>query len=132
MNQEINFIPLDYDYFDWQGKNYVKILGRDDKGKRVCLIDRFEPYFWAILKEGTSEKSELESGLRCGLDSFDKNYFKSEFNVIKTEKNDYGGIVAYIAFLNNHDRVFWTWVYQYAGGEFTLRGFCEYAALIEQ
>jgi len=56
MNQEINFIPLDYDYFDWQGKNYVKILGRDDKGKRVCLIDRFEPYFWAILKEGTSDK----------------------------------------------------------------------------
>src|SRR3990167_1180419 len=49
-----------------------------------------------------------------------------------SEKNDYGGIVAYIAFLNNHDRVFWTWVYQYAGGEFTLRGFCEYAALIEQ
>ena len=84
------------------------------------------------VEEGTSEKSELESGLRCGLDSFDKNYFKSEFNVIKTEKNDYGGIVAYIAFLNNHDRVFWTWVYQYAGGEFTLRGFCEYAALIEQ
>ena len=56
MKQEINFIPFDYDYFDWQGKNYVKIIVRDDKGKRVCLIDSFEPYFWAILKEGTSNK----------------------------------------------------------------------------
>ncbi len=47
---ELNFIPLDYDYFDWQGKNYVKIIGRDEKGKRVCVIDSFEPYFWAIFK----------------------------------------------------------------------------------
>ncbi len=53
---EINFIPLDYDYFDWQGKNYVKIIGRDEKGKKVCVIDSFEPYFWAILKPKTSNK----------------------------------------------------------------------------
>jgi len=52
----INFIPIDYDYFDFQGKNYVKIIGRDDKGERVCIIDNFEPYFWAILKPKTSEK----------------------------------------------------------------------------
>lgn len=56
MNQEINFIPLDYDYFDWQGRNCVKIIGRDDKGKRICIIDSFEPYFWAILKPGTNDK----------------------------------------------------------------------------
>ena len=56
MKTEINFIPLDYDYFDWQGRNYVKIIGRDDKGKRVCVIDSFEPYFWAILKPEISEK----------------------------------------------------------------------------
>lgn len=51
----LNFIPIDYNYFDWQGRNYVKIIGRDDKGKRVCIIDYFEPYFWAIFKEGTSD-----------------------------------------------------------------------------
>jgi len=56
MKTEINFIPLDYDYFDWQGKNYVKIIGRDEKGKRVCIIDSFEPYLWAILKPGIKEK----------------------------------------------------------------------------
>jgi len=53
---QINFIPLDYSYFDWQSRNYVRIIGRDDKGKRICLIDYFEPYFWAILKQGISDK----------------------------------------------------------------------------
>lgn len=52
----INFIPIDYDYFDWQGRNFLKIIGRDDKGKRVCIVDNFESYFWTIFKEGISEK----------------------------------------------------------------------------
>ncbi len=49
------FIPLDYDYFDWQGKNYVKIIGRNEKGKRICVIDSFQPYLWALLKQKVSE-----------------------------------------------------------------------------
>lgn len=52
----ISFIPIDYDYFDFEERNYVKLIGRDDKGKRVCVIDSFEPYFWAVLKDGLSEK----------------------------------------------------------------------------
>ncbi len=56
MKTELNFIPLDYDYFDWQGRNYIKIIGRDDKGKRICIIDSFQPYLWAVLKKGVSEK----------------------------------------------------------------------------
>ena len=59
MNQEINFIPLDYDYFDFQGRNYLKITGRTDKNKRVCIVDSYEPYFWAILKENTNEKKKI-------------------------------------------------------------------------
>jgi len=51
----IDFIPIDYDYFDFQGRNYVRIVGRDSKGKRVCLIDDFQPFFWLILKENISE-----------------------------------------------------------------------------
>ena len=54
---QINFIPIDYDYFDYQGKNYAKIIGRTDKGKKACIIDYFEPYFWAIFKQKTSEKA---------------------------------------------------------------------------
>ncbi len=53
------FIPIDYDYFDFNGRNYAKVIGRDDTGKRVCIIDSCEVYFWAILKEGLNQK-EIE------------------------------------------------------------------------
>ncbi len=50
------FIPLDFDYFDFEGRNYAKIIGRDKTGKRACVIDSCPVYFWAVLKEKTSEK----------------------------------------------------------------------------
>ena len=53
---ETDFIPVDYSHFDWQEENYVRIIGRNSDGKRICLIDKFEPYFWAIFKKETSEK----------------------------------------------------------------------------
>ncbi|UZE94214.1 MAG: ribonuclease H-like domain-containing protein [Candidatus Pacearchaeota archaeon] len=52
----INFIPLDYDYFDFQGKNYIRIIGRDEKGKRACVVDHFDPFLWAIFEDSASEK----------------------------------------------------------------------------
>src|SRR4030043_6058 len=55
MNMKIEFIPVDYDYFDFEGRNYAKIIGRDSKGKRVCIIDSCDVYFWAILKDKLSE-----------------------------------------------------------------------------
>ena len=56
----MKFIPIDYDYFDYEGRNYTKVFGRDEKGRRICVIDSFEPYFWAILKENLSEKKTKE------------------------------------------------------------------------
>ncbi len=53
---KIDFIPIDYDYFDFQGRNYSKIIGRNNKGKRICVIDTCPVYFWAILKDGLSKK----------------------------------------------------------------------------
>src|SRR3990167_10078437 len=52
---KINFIPIDYSYFDFEGRNYAKIIGRDENGKRVCIIDSCPVYLWAILKETVSE-----------------------------------------------------------------------------
>ncbi len=49
------FIPVDYDYFDWQGRNYAKVTGRDDKGRRVCVIDSCDVYLWVILKDNLKE-----------------------------------------------------------------------------
>ncbi len=66
------FIPIDYDYFDWQGRNYAKIIGRDNKNKRICIIDSCEVYLWAILKDNISkEKTQklIEKILKIQLDS---------------------------------------------------------------
>ncbi len=53
---KIKFIPVDYSSFDWQGRNYIKIIGRNDSGKRICVIDSCPVYFWAILKENLSKE----------------------------------------------------------------------------
>ena len=51
-----DFIPIDYSYFDFHGRNYAMIIGRDSKGKRICVIDSCPVYFWAILKNNLSDK----------------------------------------------------------------------------
>ncbi len=53
---ETDFIPLDYDYFDFRGKNHIQIIGRNSEGKRICLIDTCPIYLWAILEPGLSVK----------------------------------------------------------------------------
>jgi len=52
---ETDFIPIDYDYFDFEGRNYIKIIGRNNNGKRVCVIDTCQIYLWAILKENLKQ-----------------------------------------------------------------------------
>ncbi|MGD9275830.1 MAG: DNA-directed DNA polymerase [Candidatus Pacearchaeota archaeon] len=53
---KLNFIPIDYSYFDFKGRNYAKIVGRSDSGKRVCVIDSCPVYLWAILKNNLSKE----------------------------------------------------------------------------
>jgi len=53
---KIEFLAIDYDYFDFEGRNYIKIIGRDKNGKRVCVIDSCPIFFWGILKENLNEK----------------------------------------------------------------------------
>ncbi|MEK7070554.1 MAG: hypothetical protein AAB966_01995 [Patescibacteria group bacterium] len=60
----------------------------------------------------------------CGLDSFDRTYYKSKFIVYNASDGDYGGVQAYIVFVDKPE-LFWAWVYRLSGGEYTLRGFCK-------
>ncbi len=53
---QTDFIAIDYSYFDFEGRNYVKIIGRNSEGKRVCVVDSCPVYFWAILKDGLNSK----------------------------------------------------------------------------
>ncbi len=56
MKTTISFIPIDYDYFDFEGKNYVKIIGKNEEGKKIAIIDYFEPYFWAVFNDEASDR----------------------------------------------------------------------------
>ena len=81
MQTSINFIPLDYDYFDFNGKNYLKIIGRDSEGKRICIIDEFKPYLWAVLREDTSDRK-----IQDIIEKIEKIKIESESRTTKVEK----------------------------------------------
>jgi DNA polymerase, archaea type len=53
---KLDFIPIDYDTFDFQDKNYIRIFGKNSENQKICLIDTCPPYFWAILRPNLSDK----------------------------------------------------------------------------
>ncbi|HTY43650.1 MAG TPA: DNA-directed DNA polymerase [Patescibacteria group bacterium] len=55
-----DFLPIDYDSFDFDGRNHVKIIGRNSQGKRICIVDTCEIYFWAILKDKLKDRKIKE------------------------------------------------------------------------
>ncbi len=83
---ELDFIPLDYSAFDFNDENYVKIYGRSREGKRVCVIDKVEAYFWAILKDGLSEKQTEK--LREKIERIKVSNNSRITRVLKTEVHD--------------------------------------------
>jgi len=101
---ETEFIPIDYDYFDFNEKTYLLIYGRDSKGKRVAIIDSFDPYFWVVLKPGTKaekikeiqkiiETFTVESSSRTtkvlGTEICDKSYLGKPRKAIKISITNY-------------------------------------------
>jgi len=55
------FIPIDYDYFDFNERNFIRIFGRDSGGRRICVIDSCPVYFWAILTpEAAKSKKKID------------------------------------------------------------------------
>jgi DNA polymerase I/DNA polymerase-2 len=101
---KIEFIPTDYDYFDFEGRNYIRIYGRNEKGMRVCLIDTCPIYFWAILKENISEekihkiienikKIKIKNAGRTtdieGVEIHNKNFLGKEVKALKIFATNY-------------------------------------------
>ena len=99
-----DFIPIDYDYFDFQGRNYAKIIGRNSKGKRICVVDFCPVYFWAILKSNL-KKNEIDKvinkikkikldvkGRRTkveGVELCEKKYLGKSVNALKIFATNY-------------------------------------------
>lgn len=100
----MDFIPIDYDYFDFEGRNYAKIIGRTSTNKRICLIDECDVYFWAILKQKLSEK-QIKS-LQGKINKITIINKSRESRVISTEvlsKNFLGNPVKAIKiYVSNH------------------------------
>lgn len=76
---------------------------------------------------GVEDAALVKTGqVNCGLESFDKIYYKSKFIIYAAADNEFGGVQANIVFVDKPDTVFWTWVYRLGGdGEYSLRGFCK-------
>ena len=53
---KLKFIPLDYQNFDFNSKNYILIYGRTIEGKKAVLVDCIQSYLWAILEPGLNDK----------------------------------------------------------------------------
>lgn len=98
------FIPVDYEPFDFEGRNYLKIIGRDENRKRVCVIDSCDNFFWIILKEDSSkkeveklileiEKIELdEKGRKTKVEKVEKhkkNFLDKEVDALKVFATNY-------------------------------------------
>ena len=58
---EINLYPIDIDYVDREIKAEIRMFGKTDDGKRICVIDKnFQPYFWIISDNITNIKKKVE------------------------------------------------------------------------
>ncbi|MDP2946890.1 MAG: DNA-directed DNA polymerase [Nanoarchaeota archaeon] len=55
---KVEFIPIDFDYFDYKDKNYILLVGRTREGEKICVVDSYEANFWIILKNEYSGKAK--------------------------------------------------------------------------
>ncbi len=88
------------------------------------VIDTYKNGGGVVLKE-VVVNSEDQGGYKCGLDSFDKDYFKSKFFVVAVEGHLGGGNSDTIIFLDKPDRAFSAWLYPVSKDNWELRSFCE-------
>ena len=83
---KVKFIPIDYSGLDFEDKNYVQMVGRNEKGKRICIIDSYEPNFWAILEDGLSN-AKIEK-IRKKIEKINAEHSGREVRVLRTEVHD--------------------------------------------
>lgn len=63
---KIRFFPVDIDYKVIEKTSLIYLYGKTDKGERICVVQKFEPYFYAEIKGDAAvfrkqiEKLEIE------------------------------------------------------------------------
>jgi DNA polymerase elongation subunit (family B) len=98
---EFEFVPIDYDYFDFEGRNYVRLVGRTDKGEKVCVVDSYDPNFYLILEKGADAKKIIKK-----IENIEVEKAGRKTKVLKTEilNKKYLGksVEAIRVFITNH------------------------------
>ena len=85
------FIPLDYQTFDHEGRNYIQVFGRDEKGKKICLIDTCPVYLWAILKEKINKKDVNDLIEKISKIKLDEKGRKTKVEKVETHNKKFLG-----------------------------------------
>ena len=86
-----DFIPIDYDYFDFNGKNYARVIGRNSKGKRICLIDSCDIYLWAILDDKINDKKIKKLINKIGKITLDLKGRKTKVEKVELHNKNFLG-----------------------------------------
>jgi len=95
------FIPLDYDYFDFEGKNYIQLIGKNDSGKKICVIDDYEPNFWLILEKNANANKVVKQISKIKIE---KSSRVTKITKTKIQGKKYLGndVTAIQVFVDNH------------------------------
>ena len=101
---KFKFVPVDYDYFDFNGCNYVRLIGRNEKGKRICVIDDYKPNFWAILQDNLSEKKIKNLIAKVGKIKVENGGRESKVEKVELQDKNFLGkkVKALKIFVTNH------------------------------
>ena len=97
---KIEFIPLDYDHVDVNSKAIIRIFGRTADGKRCCILDSCDAFFWLLPKKGVDlekyaskvEKIKVEHAGRTAsvkdVKILEKNYLCKKIKALKVFVNN--------------------------------------------
>ena len=86
-----DFLPIDYDYFDFQGRNYIRIIGRNSEGKRICVLDTCDIYFWAILEDDLPQKKIDETSKKIEKIEIEGKDRKTKIEKIEVQEKNFLG-----------------------------------------
>ena len=98
---EVRFFPLDVSYKTREGNSYAYLYGKTEEGKRICVVEKFEPYFYvevkgdlALLKkkiEGITVEYKGREVKVIRTEGVERNYFNEKLKLIKVFTSVPGG-----------------------------------------
>ncbi len=97
---KVKFIPLDYDYVDIGNNAVIRIWGKTDSGKRICVIDKTEAYFWLIPYEDANLEKYIKKVKAISVSGGRRH---ARVLDVKKEKKNFKGkeVTALQVFINN-------------------------------